>query len=100
MLKSKANQQIMEPIATRTQHVRDFLKFFKPQICADIVPITDVYGPTAWDPNIQAIVVSKETKGGADASAYSASYSQIIFKKSLQLRASERPKTFLLFIPS
>ena len=53
----------------RTHKVRQFLHFFKPEIEADIVPITDVYGPTGWDPDIQALVVSKETLGGAEASA-------------------------------
>jgi phosphopantetheine adenylyltransferase len=68
LLESKVNKHVLEPIATRTQRVRDFLSFIKPQICADVVPITDVYGPTAVDPDIQALVVSRETKGGADAS--------------------------------
>jgi pantetheine-phosphate adenylyltransferase len=54
----------------RTQRVRDFLNFFKPEICTDVVPITDVYGPTAWDSNIQALVVSAETMRGADASTF------------------------------
>jgi len=43
------------------------LELFKPGLEYDIVPIKDVYGPTAWDPNIQALVVSKETLKGADA---------------------------------
>jgi pantetheine-phosphate adenylyltransferase len=34
----------------------------------DVVPIIDVYGPTGWDPNIQALVVSKETLSGAASS--------------------------------
>lgn len=61
----------MENIVERTNKVRDFLTLFKPSIHPDIVPITDVYGPTGWDPDIQALVVSKETLSGGEASAYS-----------------------------
>jgi phosphopantetheine adenylyltransferase len=52
----------------RTEQVKSFLKFFKPSIILDITPIVDVYGPTSWDPNIQALVVSKETISGAETS--------------------------------
>ncbi|KAF8971573.1 hypothetical protein BDZ97DRAFT_1787150 [Flammula alnicola] len=69
LLKNKANQHVLEKLPTRIQKVHDFLKFFKPEIVADIVPINDVYGPTGWDPDIQALVVSKETIGGAEAIA-------------------------------
>lgn len=48
--------------------VREFLTFFKPELVLDIVTLNDVYGPTGWDPNIQALVVSKETTSGAAAS--------------------------------
>lgn len=34
-----------------------------------------MYGPTRWDPNIQALVVSKETISGAEASTSSLSLS-------------------------
>ena len=32
-----------------------------------MVPISDVYGPTAYDPEISALVISEETKAGAKA---------------------------------
>ena len=50
------------------ERVRDFLHLFKPSLICDAVAISDVYGPTAVDPNIQALVVSKETRSGAAAS--------------------------------
>lgn len=59
----------MEDLAQRSRRVRAFLEFFKPNLVYDIVPINDVYGPTGWDPNIQALVVSKETLNGAVESA-------------------------------
>lgn len=34
----------------------------------DVVAIVDVAGPTGWDADIQALVVSRETRSGADAS--------------------------------
>ncbi|KAF8163604.1 hypothetical protein B0H34DRAFT_787823 [Crassisporium funariophilum] len=69
LLQNKANQHVLEKLPVRTERVRKFLQFFKPSIEADIVPINDVYGPTGWDPNIQALVVSKETLSGAEAIA-------------------------------
>ncbi|KDR73619.1 hypothetical protein GALMADRAFT_251363 [Galerina marginata CBS 339.88] len=69
LLKNKANRHILQKLPVRTEKVRQFLNFFKPEIVPEIVPITDVYGPTGWDPDIQALVVSKETLSGADAIA-------------------------------
>lgn len=68
LLKNKANKRVLEHLPVRTERVRAFLTLFKQRIHYDIVPINDVYGPTAWDPNIQALVVSKETLPGAAAS--------------------------------
>jgi len=68
LLKTKSNQHVLEKLSVRMEKVRRFLTLFKPDIVPDIVPIHDVYGPTAWDPDIQALVVSKETLSGADAS--------------------------------
>lgn len=68
LLQNKANKHVLENIHVRTEQVRKFINFFKPSIIPDIVPIVDVYGPTRWDPNIQALVVSKETISGAEAS--------------------------------
>lgn len=60
----------MEPLSVRVEKVRAFLRFFKPGLEYDIVPISDVYGPTGWDPDIQALVVSGETLGGAEAGMF------------------------------
>jgi phosphopantetheine adenylyltransferase len=40
----------------------------RPGLILDLVPISDVAGPTGWDANIQALVVSKETLSGGAAS--------------------------------
>ncbi|KAJ7219418.1 hypothetical protein GGX14DRAFT_436121 [Mycena pura] len=65
LLVRKAYAEVLEPLAQRTATVRAFLSALRPALSFDIVPINDVYGPTSWDPNIQALVVSKETASGA-----------------------------------
>lgn len=67
LLVKKANKQYIQPISSRIASVRSFVKMFKPSIECNAVPIQDVYGPTGWDPNIQALVVSRETLGGASS---------------------------------
>ncbi|EJD05866.1 Nucleotidylyl transferase [Fomitiporia mediterranea MF3/22] len=69
LLQKKVNKDVIEPLDLRIERVRRFMEFFKPGLVYDVVPIDDVYGPTAVDPNIQVLVVSKETLGGASAIA-------------------------------
>jgi pantetheine-phosphate adenylyltransferase len=76
LLSKKAGKEVMESINTRIDKVRSFLQLFRPGLVYDIVPISDVYGPTGWDSNIQALVVSKETMAGATASEHSLFTSQ------------------------
>lgn len=68
LLTKKEYKEVLEPLETRIDRVRGFLTLFKPSLVYDIVPIKDVYGPTGWDPNVQALVVSKETMSGAKSS--------------------------------
>ena len=72
----------MEPLDVRIERTRKFLEFFRPGLVYDFVPIDDVYGPTAVDANIHALVVSKETLGGAAASTFPSS---LVTHKSLQM---------------
>ena len=51
--------------------MRAFLCLFRPGIEYQIVPLNDVYGPTSTDPDIQALVVSRETVSGAESSELS-----------------------------
>jgi phosphopantetheine adenylyltransferase len=60
---------VLEPLVVRIERVRAFLMRFNPRLEHELVPIVDVYGPTGWDPDIQALVVSKETLAGAASSA-------------------------------
>ncbi|KAI0723966.1 Nucleotidylyl transferase [Cerioporus squamosus] len=65
LLGKKEYKEVLEPLSVRTARTRAFLELFKPEIVYDLVPLNDVYGPTGWDPNVQALVVSKETLPGA-----------------------------------
>ena len=66
-------KEVLEPLPVRTERTRAFLELFKPGIEYFITPLNDVYGPTGYDPNVQALVVSKETLSGADSSTSSSS---------------------------
>lgn len=58
---------MLENLPERMQGVHRFMELFKPSLVYEIVPLHDVCGPTATDPNIQALVVSKETASGGKA---------------------------------
>jgi pantetheine-phosphate adenylyltransferase len=78
LLTKKPNAHLVEPLEVRMQNVRDFLNRFKKGLELYIVELNDVYGPTGWDPNVQALVVSRETISGAKESQslhYPSSYS-------------------------
>lgn len=67
LLTKKANREVLESLPERIRAVRQFMELFKPSLVYDIVPIQDIYGPAGSDPNIQALVVSKETASGGKA---------------------------------
>ena len=74
LLGKKQFKEVLEPLPVRTERTRAFLELFKPGIEYFITPLNDVYGPTGYDPNVQALVVSKETLSGADSSTSSLSH--------------------------
>ncbi|GAA6062665.1 hypothetical protein JCM10212_000565 [Sporobolomyces blumeae] len=67
LLKTKKYKEHLEPLEKRITSVQSFIELVRPTIQAEIVPLHDVYGPTASDPDIQALVVSEETKTGGQA---------------------------------
>lgn len=67
LLKKKSNAHVLESIDTRKSITRAFCERFKPSLEYDIVTINDIYGPTAHDADIQALVLSYETREGAAA---------------------------------
>lgn len=55
------------PVQQRIENVRDFLRTIDCTLVYEIVPIQDAFGPTKSDPNLQTIVVSRETFRGGEA---------------------------------
>jgi len=49
--------------------VRKFLTLIARNLELELVPIQDVYGPTAYDPEISGLVISEETRAGAQSIA-------------------------------
>ncbi|TPX59924.1 hypothetical protein PhCBS80983_g02118 [Powellomyces hirtus] len=67
-LERKKGAKYMEPLDTRIQTVKKFLNLIRrDKLQYDVVPISDEYGPTRSEANIQAIVGSLETKKGCEA---------------------------------
>jgi pantetheine-phosphate adenylyltransferase len=69
LLKNKKYGNLLESLSTRTANVRNFLTLIARNLELDLVPIQDIYGPTAWDPYLSGLVISEETRPGAVAVA-------------------------------
>ncbi|XP_055529944.1 bifunctional coenzyme A synthase [Wyeomyia smithii] len=66
MIKSKKLWELILPVEQRIKEVRHFLEDIDSTLRYEVVPISDPFGPTANDPNMDMIVVSSETaRGGA-----------------------------------
>ncbi|GAA5833968.1 hypothetical protein JCM3766R1_002484 [Sporobolomyces carnicolor] len=66
LLVNKQYPRELEPVTDRIHNVERFLQLVRPTVRHQVVPLQDVYGPTATDPDIEAIVVSEETRSGGD----------------------------------
>lgn len=66
LLTNKTLTELVKPIDIRISQITDILHDCKPELVLDIVPITDVLGPTAWDGGLTCLVASKETAGAID----------------------------------
>lgn len=67
LLTKKKYAEAMESFDVRESHVTHFLNYISPPLRLQPVMINDVYGPTASDPDIDALVLSAETRGGGAA---------------------------------
>ncbi|KAF6028484.1 COASY [Bugula neritina] len=66
MNQRKTLHELITLIEDRKAAVREFVEQVRPEIEYEVVTLRDVYGPTVTDEKLQCIVVSEETKKGAD----------------------------------
>jgi len=66
LLVNKALAELIQPLSDRIKTVCDFLTDVKPTLMLDVVAISDIFGPTGWDPDIDCLVVSQETAKSGD----------------------------------
>lgn len=67
LLKNKKYAQAMQSYARRKQSVENLMNYIFPVLKVDCYLMNDIYGPTAEVENIDALVVSSETRSGGDA---------------------------------
>ncbi|CAG8450355.1 12658_t:CDS:2 [Acaulospora morrowiae] len=67
MLINKKYKEYMESIDTRIEKTAKFLNNIRRGLLYEVGPIYDPYGPTITDPDVEALIVSKETVSGADS---------------------------------
>ena len=67
LLKNKVLKELLEPLEQRCFKVKELIQDMRPGLNLNIVPITDAFGPTITDPELDCMVVSEETLKGGEA---------------------------------
>jgi phosphopantetheine adenylyltransferase/dephospho-CoA kinase len=67
LLDNKELKDLVHPIELRTRRLFRTLYSMRPSVAYQIVPIDDPFGPSITDPDLQCIVVSKETERGGQS---------------------------------
>lgn len=67
LLKKKVLKELIEPYTLRVQHLTEFLRDIKPSLQYEIVPLSDPFGPSVVDSQLQCIIVSEETRKGGES---------------------------------
>lgn len=67
LLKKKVLKELIEPYALRVQRLTEFLLDIKPSLHYEIVPLSDPFGPSVVDSQLQCIIVSEETRKGGES---------------------------------
>ncbi|KAG5519602.1 hypothetical protein PMAC_001757 [Pneumocystis sp. 'macacae'] len=66
MLETKKYKEWIEPIENRIENVQRFFNIINKRLLCSVKPIYDIYGATITDKDIEAIVVSEETRKGGE----------------------------------
>ena len=67
MLRRKRGAEFMQDVSVRCAVVESFLHSVRPGLCVQTCVISDPEGPASVDSQLEAIIVSDETRAGADA---------------------------------
>ena len=66
LLRKKKLVELLQSFEKRKATVSKFLSIINPKLSVEIVPISDPIGPSGTDPNLEVLVVSRETAGAVD----------------------------------
>ena len=64
----KVLSELLQPLEDRIASVLQFVSDVAPSLQHRVVPISDPYGPTITEPDMDCLVVSRETLRGGEAS--------------------------------
>lgn len=70
MLVRKKHRDLIASTEDRIKNVEDCLKIFRQDIEYDVMPMSDAFGPTITEEQIEALVVSTETVAGGQAGMF------------------------------